>query len=212
MKLKPSTVGIPIPGMNLDVFDDDGNSIQNKNGYLVIKDSWPAMTRSLLNDDLRYFETYWSKFENVWFHGDYVYVDDDNLWYMRGRTDDVINVSGHRMSTAEIEQTVISHPEISDAASIAIPDEITGEAIVVFFVTDNKTETNLEFEISDYISKKIGKIAKPKFVFRLSDLPKTRTGKIMRRLLKSKLLENDLGDISSLENPNVLDEIPKIGR
>jgi acetyl-CoA synthetase len=210
MKLKPSTVGVPVPGMNLDVFDDNGNSVRNKNGYLVIKDSWPAMTRSLLYDDSKYFETYWSKFENVWFHGDYVYVDEDNLWYMQGRTDDVINVSGHRMSTAEIEQTVISHAKISDAASVAIPDEITGEAIVVFFVADNKNDSNLEGDISDYISQKIGKIAKPKYVFQLSDLPKTRTGKIMRRLLKSKLLGNELGDISSLENPDVLDEITKL--
>lgn len=211
MKLKPSTVGVPVPGMNIDVFDDDGNSVQNKNGYLVIKDSWPAMTRSLLYDDSRYFETYWSKFENVWFHGDYVYVDKDNLWYMRGRTDDVINVSGHRMSTAEIEQTIISHPKISDAASVAIPDEITGEAIVVFFVADKKEDSNLDSLVYEHISQKIGKIAKPKFVFQLSDLPKTRTGKIMRRLLKSKLLGNELGDLSSLENPNVLDEITKLG-
>ncbi|HIE46948.1 MAG TPA: AMP-dependent synthetase, partial [Nitrosopumilus sp.] len=119
MKIKPSTVGIPVPGMNLDVFDDDGNSLQKQNGYLVIKSPWPAMTRGLLNDDERYLETYWSKFKNIWFHGDYVYVDDDNLWYMRGRADDVINVSGHRMSTAEIEHTVISHTKISDAASIS---------------------------------------------------------------------------------------------
>jgi acetyl-CoA synthetase len=211
MKLKPSTVGIPVPGMNLDVFDDNGNSIQKQNGYLVIKSPWPAMTRGLLNDDKRYLETYWSQFKNVWFHGDYVYVDQDNLWYMRGRTDDVINISGHRMSTAEIEHTVISHKKISDAASISIPDDITGEAIVVFFVTDDKSETVLESEVSQYISEKIGKVARPKFVFQLSDLPKTRTGKIMRRLLKSKLLGKDLGDLSSLENPNVLDEIPKLG-
>ena len=211
MKLKPSTVGIPVPGINLDVFDDDGNSIKNKNGYLVIKSPWPAMTRGLLNDDERYLETYWSKFKNIWFHGDYVFVDEDNLWYMRGRTDDVINISGHRMSTAEIEHAVISHEKISDAASIAIPDDITGEAIVVFFVTDDKLEIGLESEISNYVSKKIGKVARPKFVFQLSDLPKTRTGKIMRRLLKSKLLGTDLGDLSSLENPNILDEIPKLG-
>ncbi|MCZ6584270.1 MAG: AMP-binding protein [Thaumarchaeota archaeon] len=211
MKLKPTTVGIPVPGMNLDVFDDDGNSIKNKNGYLVIKSPWPAMTRGLLNDDERYLETYWSRFENVWFHGDYVYVDEDNLWYMRGRTDDVINISGHRMSTAEIEHAVISHKKVSDAASIAIPDDITGEAIVLFFVTDDKSETGLEYEISNYVSEKIGKVARPKLVFQLSDLPKTRTGKIMRRLLKSKLLGKDLGDLSSLENPNVLDEIPKLG-
>ena len=211
MKLKPSTVGIPVPGMNLDVYDDDGNSIQKQNGYLVIKSPWPAMTRGLLNDEVRYLETYWSRFQNIWFHGDYVYVDEDDLWYMHGRTDDVINVSGHRMSTAEIEHTVMSHKKISDAASIAIPDELTGEAIVVFFVSDEKSETGLESEISNYISDKIGKVARPKLVFQLSDLPKTRTGKIMRRLLKSKLLGQDLGDLSALENPHILDEIPKLG-
>ncbi len=211
MKLKPTTVGIPVPGMDLDVFDDNGNSIQKQNGYLVIKSPWPAMSRGLLNDNERYLETYWSRFENVWFHGDYVYVDEDNLWYMHGRTDDVMNISGHRISTAEIEHTVISHKKVSDAASVAIPDELTGEAIVVFFVTDDKSKIDLESEISDYVSEKIGKVARPKLVFQLSDLPKTRTGKIMRRLLKSKLLGKDLGDLSSLENPNILDEIQKLG-
>jgi len=211
MKLKPSTVGIPVPGMNLDVVDDELNSVREKNGYLVIKSPWPAMTRGLLNDDKRYLETYWSRFENIWFHGDYVFVDKDNLWYMRGRTDDVINVSGHRMSTAEIEHTVISHNKISDAASIAIPDTITGEAIVVFFVADKKSENILSSDISDFISEKIGKLARPKFIFQLSDLPKTRTGKIMRRLLKSKLLGTELGDLSSLENASILNEIQKLG-
>jgi len=210
MKLKPSTVGIPVPGMNLDVVNDDGESVKEQNGYLVIKSPWPGMTRGLLNDDQRYIETYWSKFENIWFHGDYVLKDGDNLWYMQGRTDDVINVSGHRMSTAEIEHTVISHKKISDAASIAIPDDITGEAIVVFFVPENKDDANLENEIMEYISKKIGKIAKPRLIIQLSDLPKTRTGKIMRRLLKSKVLGNPLGDLSSLENPHILNEIQKI--
>jgi len=156
-------------------------------------------------------ETLWSKINNIWFHGDYVFVDKDNLWYMRGRTDDVINVSGHRLSTAEIEHTVISHNKISDAASIAIPDDITGEAIVVFFVADEKSENILPSEMSNYVSEKIGKVARPKFIFQLSDLPKTRTGKIMRRLLKSKLLGNELGDLSSLENAHVLDEIEKLG-
>jgi len=209
MKLKPSTVGIPVPGMDLDIVDEDGNQIRNNNGYLIIKKPWPAMTRGLLNDDDRYLETYWSKFENIWFHGDYVLADEDNLWYMQGRTDDVINVSGHRMSTAEIEHTVISHKKISDAASISIPDELTGEAIVVFFVPENKNEINLEADIVEHINKKIGKIAKPKLIFQLSDLPKTRTGKIMRRLLKAKLTGNPLGDLSSLENPDILKEIDK---
>ena len=210
MKLKPSTVGIPVPGMNLDIVNDNGESVTGQNGYLVIKSPWPGMTRGLLNDDHRYIETYWSKFENIWFHGDYVLKDEDNLWYMQGRTDDVINVSGHRMSTAEIEHTVISHKKISDAASIAIPDEITGEAIVVFFVAENKDDTNLGDEITEHISKKIGKIAKPRFIIQLTDLPKTRTGKIMRRLLKSKILGKPLGDLSSLENPHILNEIQKI--
>ena len=209
MKLKPSTVGIPVPGMNLDIVDDNGNPVREKNGYLIIKSPWPAMTRGLLNDNDRYIKTYWSKFENTWFHGDYVLADEDGLWYMRGRTDDVINVSGHRMSTAEIEHTVISHKKISDAASISIPDELTGEAIVVFFVADKQNNINFESEITDHISTKIGKIAKPKYIFQLSDLPKTRTGKIMRRLLKLKLLGMELGDLSSLENPWVLDEIDK---
>ncbi|KFM20045.1 Acetyl-coenzyme A synthetase protein [Marine Group I thaumarchaeote SCGC AAA799-P11] len=211
MKLKPSTVGIPVPGMNLDVVDDDCNSVKNENGYLIIRSPWPGMTRGLLNDNKRFLETYWSRFHNIWFHGDYVFVDEDDLWYMRGRTDDVINVSGHRMSTAEIEHAVISHEKISDAASIAIPDDLTGEAIVVFFVADNKNDSGLESTVSDFISEKIGKVAKPKFVFQLSDLPKTRTGKIMRRLLKSKLLGKELGDLSSLENPQILDEVQKIG-
>lgn len=210
MKLKPSTVGIPVPGMNLDIVDDDGNSVREKNGYLVIKSPWPAMTRGLLHDDDRYIKTYWSRFENIWFHGDYVFADSDNLWYMHGRTDDVINVSGHRMSTSEIEHIVISHKKISDAASISIPDAITGEAIVVFFVADKKKYTNLEFEVIEHISKRIGKIAKPKYVFQLSDLPKTRTGKIMRRLLKTKLMGEELGDLSSLENPEILKEISKL--
>ena len=209
MKLKPSTVGIPVPGMDLDIVDEDGNQIRDNNGYLIIKQPWPAMTRGLLNDDERYLETYWSKFENIWFHGDYVLADEDNLWYMKGRADDVLNVSGHRMSTSEIEHTVISHNKISDAASISIPDELTGEAIVVFFVPENKNEVNLEADIIEHINKKIGKIAKPKLIFQLSDLPKTRTGKIMRRLLKAKLIGNPLGDLSSLDNPDILKEIDK---
>jgi len=210
MKLKPSTVGIPCPGIHLDVFDDKGNSIREKNGYLVIKSPWPAMTQGLLNDEKRYLETYWSRFENVWFHGDYVYVDKDGLWYMQGRSDDVINVSGHRMSTAEIEHTVITHPEISDAASISIPDAITGEAIVVFYVSDKKSENGLESVISNYVAEKIGKLARPKLVLQISELPKTRTGKILRRLLKAKLLGMPIGDISSLENPHVLEEVSRL--
>lgn len=211
MKLKPSTVGIPCPGIDLDVFDDNGNSVRKKNGYLVVKTPWPGMTKGLLNDEKRYIETYWSRFENIWFHGDYVFVDDDGLWYMRGRVDDVINISGHRLSTAEIEQCVISHHKVSESASIAIPDEITGEAIILFIVPEKQFENeNLEEEIQKHVSEKIGKLARPKKIFKVYDLPKTRTGKIMRRVIKAKLLGEQLGDLSSLENPQVLNQINKL--
>jgi acetyl-CoA synthetase len=207
MKLKPTTVGMPCPGFDLDAVDEYQNPVRNQKGYLVVKQPWPTMTRSLYNDRERYLTTYWSQCNDFWFHGDYVLVDDDGLWYMHGRVDDVINVSGHRLSTVEIEQVVISHSKISDAAAISIPDEITGEAIVIFVVLKNRDYTLAKNEISDFISEKIGKIAKPKRVFQISDMPKTRTGKIMRRLLKAKLIGVDLGDLSTLENPQVLDEI-----
>ncbi|RDJ31011.1 MAG: AMP-dependent synthetase [Crenarchaeota archaeon] len=211
MRLKPTTVGMPCPGIDVDVFDDKGNQVRDQKGYLVVKNAWPGMTKGLLNDDERYLKTYWSRFEEIWFHGDYVLANSDGLWYMHGRIDDVINISGHRMSTAEIEQTIMTHQKISEVASISIPDEITGEAIVVFVVPEMKfKEEKLTDEISSFVSEKIGKLAKPKFVIQLSDLPKTRTGKIMRRLLKDKLLGNQIGDNSSLENPHVLDEITPI--
>lgn len=211
MKLKPTTVGMPCPGFDLDVIDQNKNSVRNKKGFLIVRQPWPAMTRGLLNDSKRYIETYWSQYDDVWFHGDYVLVDDDGLWYMYGRVDDVINVSGHRLSTVEIEQTIISHPMVSDAAAISIPDSLTGEAIVLFIVLKGKIEQKtIQKEIESFVSEKIGKLARPKLVYTLSDMPKTRTGKIMRRLLKKKLLGEPLGDLTALENPQVLDEIKQI--
>jgi acetyl-CoA synthetase len=164
------------------------------------------MTRGLLNDNQRYLDAYWNQYGDVWFHGDYVLVDEDGLWYMHGRVDDVINVAGHRLSTVEIEQIAISHPKISDACVISIPDEITGEAIVLFIVLKDGQNVTPS-EIQDFISDKIGKLAKPKLIYHIPDLPKTRTGKIMRRLLKAKLTGISLGDLSALENPYVLNEI-----
>jgi acetyl-CoA synthetase len=211
MKLKPTTVGMPCPGFDLDVIDERQKSIKNKKGFLVVRSPWPTMTRGLLNDDGRYIQTYWSQYKDIWFHGDYVLVDNDGLWYMHGRVDDVINVSGHRLSAVEIEQVAVSHQKISEAAAISIPDEITGEAIVLFVVLKNKDDNNsIQKEITDHISEKIGKLARPKMVCAISDMPKTRTGKIMRRLLKAKLLGEQLGDLSALENPHVLDEIGPI--
>lgn len=205
MSLKPTTVGMPCPGFDLDCVDEAGNSVRNRKGFLIVRSPWPSMTRGLLNDNERYLQTYWSQYKDVWFHGDYVLVDGDGLWYMHGRVDDVINVSGHRLSTVEIEQTATMHPGISDAAAVSIPDEITGEAVAVFVVS--KSGEPIESSVADFVSEKIGKLARPKTVIRISDMPRTRTGKIMRRLLRAKLLGEDLGDLSSLENPHVLDEI-----
>ena len=205
LSIKPSTVGVPVPGMNVDVVDNNCRSITGQNGFLVIRSPWPAMTRSLLNDDERFLETYWSRFDDLWFHGDYVYIDEDGLWYMQGRADDVINVSGHRLSTREIENALLTHPNISDAAAIAVPDDITGQAIVVFYVIDEQGIT--PDEVSLYIARVLGKIARPRDAYQLTDLPKTRTGKVMRRLIRAKLLNQDLGDLSYIENPKVLDEI-----
>ena len=212
MSLKPSTVGIPIPGMSLDCVDEKNNPVRGTDGYLVVKQPWPAMIRGLLNDDKRYLETYWSRFKDTWFHGDYTRVDEDGLWYMRGRTDDVINVSGHRMGTAEIEHAVMSCVGVGDAACVAIPDAVTGEAIAVFWVTGNGVDKMTDAVVSEHVAKKIGKLARPRHVFEVSDLPRTRTGKVMRRLLKLKLLgkDSDLGDLSSLENPHALDCIPRL--
>ena len=128
MSLKPTTVGMPCPGFDLDIIDETGNSLIGEKGFLVIKSPWPSMTRGLLGDNNRYLATYWSQYNNLWLHGDYVLRDSDGLWYMHGRIDDVINVSGHRLSTVEIEQIISSHQRISQSAAIGIPDKITGEA------------------------------------------------------------------------------------
>lgn len=207
MSLKPTTVGMPCPGFDLDVVDEKRNSLINQKGFLIIRKPWPAITRGLLGDEDRYIQTYWNQYGDVWFHGDYTVKDSDGLWFMHGRVDDVINVSGHRLSTVEIEQIVSSHPKISDSAAISIPDQITGEAIVVFIVAKESKEVNLPEQIQSFVSDKIGKLAKPKLVYIISEMPKTRTGKVMRRLLRAKLLGQDLGDISGLENPLILDEV-----
>lgn len=214
MSLRRSTVGMPCPGMDLDVVDDDGMPVHNRRGYLVIRSPWPAMTRGLLNDPDGYIRTYWSRFPGVWFHGDYVLRDSDGLWYMLGRVDDVINVSGHRLGTAEIEQAASSHPAVSEAASVSIPDEITGEAIVVFAVLREGRRlpaSGTAAEISGLVSERVGRVARPKHVCIVADLPRTRTGKIMRRLLRARCAGEPPGDLSSLENPGALDGIPRLG-
>ena len=206
MPLKPCTVGCQIPGFDADVFDDSGNRVSE--GYLVIKKPWPSMTRGLLNNPDRFIDTYWSKYKDVWYHGDIVLVDSDGLWYMRGRADDVIKVAGHRIGTAEVEAAAASHPAVAEAVAIGKPDELKGEAIVVCIVVkDGLKIENLKAEITKRVEESIGKFARPEEVRIVLELPKTRTGKLVRRLMRAKIAGENIAsqDLSTVENPWSLD-------
>jgi acetyl-CoA synthetase len=210
MELRPCTVGCPVPGFDADVFDDGGESIKDGEGYLVIKKPWPSMTRGLLNNPERFIEVYWSRYHDVWYHGDLVFVDPDGLWYMRGRTDDVIKVSGHRIGTAEVEAAATSHPAVAEAVAIGRPHELKGEAVVVCAVIKDghKADDALKGAISKKVEESIGRFARPDEVRIVPELPKTRTGKLVRRLVRAKLAGDKVSgqDLSSLENPACLDE------
>ncbi len=199
MELEPCSVGGPVPGVDAAIFDDNGKV--SKKGYLVIKQPWPAMTRGLLNDYARYIEVYWSRFDGVWFHGDYASIKD-GLWYLHGRTDDIIKVAGHRIASAEIESVISDHEHVLEAAAIGIPDELKGESIILYVVGDASKE-----ELKQFIVNRLGKIAMPKDIIFVKELPKTRTGKIMRRILRAKFLNKELGDLSNIEDPNVVEKL-----
>ncbi|HEU4605968.1 MAG TPA: AMP-binding protein [Nitrososphaera sp.] len=208
MPLKPCTVGCQIPGFDADVFDDSGNRASE--GYLVIKKPWPSMTRGLLNNPDRFIDTYWSKYKDVWYHGDIVLVDPDGLWYMRGRADDVIKVAGHRIGTAEVEAAAASHPAVAEAIAVGRSDELKGEAIVVCVVLRDGYKTDdLKEEITKRVEESIGKFARPEEVRIVSELPKTRTGKLVRRLVRAKIAGENIAsqDLSIVENPGSLDGI-----
>ncbi|MGI0020719.1 MAG: AMP-binding protein [Nitrososphaera sp.] len=209
MSLKPCTVGCPVPGFDADIFDESGRPASE--GYLVIKKPWPSMSRGILNDPSRFIETYWSKYKDVWYHGDIVSVDGDGLWYMRGRADDVIKVSGHRIGTAEVEAAVASHPAVAEAVAVGRPDELRGEAIVVCAVVRDgqARDERLKAEIAARVEGAIGRFARPQEVRLVAELPKTRTGKFVRRLVKAKIAGESMAgqDLSMVENPSSLDGI-----
>ena len=213
MSLKPCTVGCPIPGFDADVFDDEGK--HTNKGYLVIKKPWPSMTRGILNDESRFIETYWSKYKDVWYHGDLIFVDYDGLWYMQGRTDDIIKVAGHRIGSAEIEAAITSHPAVAEAVAIGMPDEVKGETIAVYAILNNKSltcnATNSDVirnEIIKNIEDSVGRFACPTLVKFVNDLPKTRTGKLLRRLIRAKMYNStEQQDLTTIENLTSLNDI-----
>ncbi len=209
MPLNPCTVGCPVPGFDADVFDEAGNRVTQ--GYLVIKKPWPSMTRGLFDGPNRFLDTYWSKYKDIWYHGDLVLVTSDGLWYMQGRADDVIKVAGHRIGTAEVEAAATSHPAVAEAIAVSRPDELKGEAIVMYVVVKDgyRADSILADEIISQVEESIGRFARPQEVKIVAELPKTRTGKLVRRLVKAKITGGIIADqdLSTVENPWSLESI-----
>jgi acetyl-CoA synthetase len=207
---KPGSATFPFPGVKADVIDGEGNSVPlGGGGYLVLQRPWPAMLRGIYGDPERYKETYWSRFPGMYFAGDGAKRDKDGYLWLLGRVDDVMNVSGHRLSTTEIESALVSHPAVAEAAVVGVPDPITGEAIDAFVILRLGNEPSPEFgeELRRHVATKISPIAKPKGLMFVPDLPKTRSGKIMRRLLRDIAQGRALGDTTTLADAGVVDLI-----
>jgi acetyl-CoA synthetase len=195
--------------MDADVLDENGNSVRGKVGELVVRSPWPGMTRAFWHDRERYLETYWSRWPNIWVHGDWAEVDDDGLWYIRGRSDDTIKVAGKRLGPAEVESALVGHPDVAEAAAIGVPDALKGEALVCFVVLKPGVEASDELmaALSARISTEMGKALTPKAVLAIAELPKTRNAKILRRIVRAVYLGSDPGDLSSLENHTAIDAL-----
>ncbi|HEX6054976.1 MAG TPA: acetate--CoA ligase, partial [Intrasporangium sp.] len=214
---KPGSAQLAIPGVAAEVVDDTGTPVPNGHGgYLVLTKPWPAMLRTIWGDDQRYKDTYWGRFEGLYFAGDGAKKDDEGDIWVLGRVDDVMNVSGHRLSTTEIESALVSHPKVAEAAVVGATDEMTGQAVVAFVIlrseaveeADEPGEgANLVAELRNHVAKEIGPIAKPRSILIVSELPKTRSGKIMRRLLRDVAENREVGDVTTLADSSVMDLI-----
>ena len=208
--LKPGSGTTAIPGVDIGVVDEDGvEAAPNTKGYLVVRRPWPGMMLTLWNDDERYKEVYWSKYSGCYYPGDYAMRDSDGYLWLLGRADDVLKVAGHRIGTAELEGCTVSHKDVAEAAVCGVPDEIKGEAIIVFAVLKRGIgqSKHLAEEISKKIREDVGAIATPRQIYFVPGLPKTRSGKIMRRLLKDIACGKETGDISTLEDAAIVDNI-----
>ncbi|MBI2705862.1 MAG: acetate--CoA ligase [Actinobacteria bacterium] len=206
---KPGSATIPLPGVFGEVVDDEGNTVEKGGGYWTLTKPWPAMLRGIYGDPERYKETYWSRFPGRYFAGDGAKIDDDGYIWFLGRVDDVMNVSGHRISTTEVESALVDHHAVAEAAVVGASDPVTGQAIVGYVILRGSVEQTPELveEIRQHVATKIGPTARPKAVLVVPDLPKTRSGKIMRRLLRDVVEDRDLGDTTTLADASVVDEI-----
>ncbi len=209
LPLKPCAFSGPCPGIAADVFNENGEPVRNQVGELVIKAPWIGMTRGFWKDPKRYEETYWSRWPGVWVHGDFAAIDSDGLWYILGRSDDTIKIAGKRLGPAEVESVLVEHPRVVEAAAIGVPHEIKGSALVVFCVLSASDDLpgDLRQELTEMVVKAMGKPLAPAEIRFVSDLPKTRNAKVMRRMIRSAYLGEDPGDTSSLVNPEAVEEI-----
>ena len=216
--IQPGSFAGPCPGIDADVVDERGRSVRGAVGELVIRKPWPGMTRGFWKDPHdetgRYIETYWSRFKDVWVHGDWARIDDEGYWYIEGRSDDTLKIAGKRVGPAEVESAAVAHPAVSEAAAVGVPHEIKGEGIVVIAVLrpGNEPTDALSRSVADKIAELLGKPLRPEAVRFVSQLPKTRNAKILRRVIRGAYLgKQDLGDLSSLEDPAAVEEIRAVG-
>ena len=202
-ELKPCTLGAPAPGMATEVVDEHGVPVRGRMGYLVCTKPAPSMTRGIWNDPQRYIETYWRRFPGMWYHGDWASVDEDGHWFLHGRADDSMNVAGRKVGPAEVEQAIMMHPCVAEAAVIGVPDGLRGEAIVAFVTA--KSDSSLDVaSVCATVVDELGPTLRPREIIVTNELPKTQSGKIVRRLLRQQYLGEQLGDVSTVANPGAL--------
>ena len=205
---KPGSATFPLPGVGAEVVDEAGQQVLHGGGYLTLTTPWPGMLRGIWGDPQRYADTYWSRFPGRYFAGDGCKLDDDGYLWLLGRVDDVMNVSGHRISTAEVESALVSHPSVAEAAVVGANDATTGQAIIAYVTLRGGSEAS-ETDLREHVAREIGAIAKPKTVYFTPDLPKTRSGKIMRRLLRDVAEGRNLGDTTTLADASVVSELQR---
>jgi acetyl-CoA synthetase len=205
--IKACSLGGPSLGMDVDVFDGDGNPVRDQLGELVCRQPWPAMTRGVWGDTERYYESYWSRFPGVWRHGDWARIDADGQWFLSGRSDEAINVAGKRVGPAEVEGVLIAHDAVAEAAAVGVPDAIKGEAIWCFWTPVSAGQPDVSGELAAAVGAQLGKPFTPSRTMRVATLPKTRSAKILRRAIRAAAMGADPGDLSGAENPEALELI-----
>ena len=205
---KPGSATFPLPGIGAEVVDDAGRRIEQGGGYLTLTQPWPGMLRGIWGDPQRYFDTYWSRFEGRYFAGDGCKLDDEGYFWLLGRVDDVMNVSGHRISTTEVESALVSHPAVAEAAVVGALDDTTGQAIIAYVTLRGGSDVSAT-DLRNHVATEIGAIAKPKTIYFTADLPKTRSGKIMRRLLRDVAEGRNLGDTTTLADASIVGELQR---